>query len=162
MKYTLEFKLRCIQMRKTGEKIIAPPGVDRRKFMKKTRIRELLYDKHGVEGIRHKIVQRTFEEKKKLIYEVINGKSINEVAINAGLLPSTLSNWFKIFREKGLQGLKLLQRGRPSTMNNKKKNPEKPKNKDEYIKELEAKLMYIEAENEYLKKLQALIQKKGK
>ena len=67
-----------------------------------------------------------------------------------------LSKWFKIYKKSGIDGLKLDRRGRPS------KTMKKPKtsNESETKKGLEKELELLRAENEYLKKLNALVQKR--
>jgi len=67
-----------------------------------------------------------------------------------------LSKWYKIYQEFGIDGLKLDRRGRHYKMAKKSKTSNETKTKEELEKELE----YLRAENEYLKKLNALVQKR--
>ena len=58
-----------------------------------------------------------------------------------------LKLWRKVYRKRGEAGLSEEQRGKNSSVRNKKpKNPDDP----EYLK---AKIAYLEAENDFLKKL---------
>ena len=74
-----------------------------------------------------------------------------------------IQNWERIYLEEGFEGLAIERRGRASKMSGVKKGrPPKVKLevKDDLIAEnqrLKERLEYLEAENEYLKKLDALI-----
>lgn len=76
----------------------------------------------------------------------------------------TVKRWERTYLEEGPAGLAIERRGRASKMDNPKKGrPPKVKLevKDDLIAEnqrLKERLEYLEAENEYLKKLRALIQ----
>lgn len=100
------------------------------------------------------------ELKTQIINEVIlQGKSIHTVAIEYAL-PSRgmLKNWIRQYRENGYVIVEK-PRGRKSTMKQATK-PYKAMTYAEKIAYLENKNHYLEAELEYLKKLDALIQKK--
>ena len=77
-----------------------------------------------------------------------------------------LKRWEKIYDEEGYEGLAKERRGLAKKMDGawKGKPPkEQPEIKDDLVAEnerLKKRLEYLEAENEYLKKLQALIQQK--
>jgi hypothetical protein len=76
---------------------------------------------------------------------------------------SFLKKWERIYLEEGPEGLAIERRGRASKMSGVRKGrpPKmKPEVKDDLIAEnqrLKERLEYLEAENEYLKKLDALI-----
>ncbi len=75
-----------------------------------------------------------------------------------------IQRWERTYLEEGFEGLAIERRGRASKMSGVKKGrpPKvKPDVKDDLIAEnqrLKERLEYLEAENEYLKKLRALIQ----
>ena len=75
-----------------------------------------------------------------------------------------LKLWERIYLEEGTEGLAKERRGRASKMEGVRKGRKpkvKPEIKDDLIAEnqrLKERLEYLEAENEYLKKLDALIQ----
>ena len=83
------------------------------------------------------------------MYDALGGESLTSVANSSGIQADLLSKWLKIYREAGLNGLKSsIRKGRrPSKMPNKPKPPDWPKTAEE-----------LERENEYLKKLSALVQ----
>ena len=74
-----------------------------------------------------------------------------------------IQKWERIYLEEGFEGLAIERRGRASKMSGvrKGKPPKmKPEVKDDLLAEnqrLKERLEYLEAENEYLKKLDALI-----
>ena len=75
-----------------------------------------------------------------------------------------LHRWERIYLEEGFEGLAIERRGRTKKMDNPKigrPRKIKPEVQDDLIAEnqrLKERLEYLEAENEYLKKLRALIQ----
>jgi len=74
-----------------------------------------------------------------------------------------IQRWERIYLEEGFEGLAKERRGRAKKMDNPKKGRPrkiKPEVQDDLIAEnqrLKERLEYLEAENEYLKKLDALI-----
>jgi transposase len=97
-----------------------------------------------------------------LNFMIENGTSLNETAaIFKILAPSTISVWRKQFETQGIDALQSTKKGRPSL---KKESNQHPKQSPEKgSKEaLEARIKQLELENEYLKKLNALVQNKEK
>lgn len=156
MRFTKEFKLECIQKYKTGEHIDDPGGCKHKTFMTKVRKWVLIYDALGEVGLEHKKPKRTWKDKYDMIQRVLDGESFNQVACSNGIQETLLSKWYKIYQKSGIDGLKLDKRGRPPKMVKKPKTSNEIKTKEELEKELE----YLRAENEYLKKLNALVQKR--
>ena len=156
MRYTKEFKLECIRKYKAGEHIDDPGGCKHETFHNKVRFWERIFDALGEVGLEHKKPKRNWQDKMDMIQRVIDGESIQSVALSNGIQESMLSKWYKIYQEFGIDGLKLDRRGRPPKMAKKPKTSNEPKTKEELEKELE----YLRAENEYLKKLNALVQKR--
>ena len=78
----------------------------------------------------------------------------------------TVKSWERTYLEEGPEGLAKERRGRASKMSGVRKGRKpkvKPEIKDDLIAEnqrLKERLEYLEAENEYLKKLDALIREK--
>lgn len=157
MRFTKEFKLECIKKYKVGEHI-DDPGECSHETFRHTVVRWVrIYNALGEVGLEHKKPKRSWENKMDMIQRVIDGESISEVALSNGINQDLLSKWYKKYQESGIDGLKLLdRRGRPPKMAKKSKTSNEPKTKEELEKELE----YLRAENEYLKKLSALVQKR--
>ena len=156
MRFTKEFKLECVRKYKAGEQINDPGGCKHKTFVDTVRRWARIYDSVGEVGLEHKKPKRTWQDKMNMIQRVLDGESISEVAYSNGIQENLLSKWYKIYQESGIDGLKLVRLGRPPKMTKKLKSSNKSKTKEELEKELE----YLRAENEYLKKLNALVQKR--
>ena len=156
MRFTKEFKLECVRKYKAGEQINDPGGCKHKTFVDTVRRWARIYDSVGEVGLEHKKPKRTWQDKMNMIQRVLNGESIQETALSNGIQSDLLSKWYKIYQESGIDGLKLDRRGRHRKMAKKPKTSNEPKTKEELEKELE----YLRAENEYLKKLNALVQKR--
>ena len=156
MRYTKEFKLECIRKHKAGERIDDPSGCKHSTFCRMVARWARIYDSLGEVGLEHKKPKRSWEDKMNMIQRIIDGESIQGVALSNGIQCMLLSKWYKIYQESGIDGLKLDRRGRHHRMAKKPKKSNGPKTKEELEKELE----YLRAENEYLKKLNALVQKR--
>jgi transposase len=85
-----------------------------------------------------------------------NQLSCKETAILFGISgSSTVWQWEQRYLEKGIEGLEGKKKGRkPKTP-----KPKPPKTREE---ELLDRIQYLEAENEYLKKLNALVAEREK
>ena len=83
-----------------------------------------------------------------------------------GSYATIIQKWERVYLEEGLEGLAKERRGLASKMSGVKKGRPrniKPEVQDDLIAEnqrLKERLEYLEAENEYLKKLDALIREK--
>ena len=91
---------------------------------------------------------------------IVNHESINSVAIDVGLASSSiLHNWLSKFKENECNVVEKKKGRNPKSMTKPKKNEKVLSEKDK-IKQLEEENMYLKAENEYLKKLRALVQER--
>ncbi|MGM9813912.1 MAG: hypothetical protein ACI32C_03295 [Candidatus Enteromonas sp.] len=159
MKYAKEFKLECVRKHKAGEYIETPGGCKRHTFMDAVREWVAIYDALGESGLEHRIAIRTWEEKLRMVEEVSGGASARSVALSSGIKADLLLKWCGIHRESGADGLKSMRRGRRPKMTEKPKKAGGPSGDADLRKELE----YLRAENEYLKKLSALVRgRKGR
>lgn len=119
-----------------------------------------LYKNFGVEGLVLKNGFYTGDFKVSVVtYMHTNHLSIRETAAKFGI-PSytTVGNWERIYYREGPQGLCKDNRGRKRKMSS-----DKPMNKkvDKHLEEdLIAEVQRLRMENEYLKKLQALVQER--
>lgn len=156
MRYTKEFKLECIRMHKAGKQIEHPGGCDYRTFMNKVRNWVRMYAALGEAAFEHRTTKWTWQDKMRMIERILDGESVSEVALSNGIQTTLLSIWYKIYQGSGVDGLKLDHRGRAPKMKKKPKQPDQPKTQ----KDLEQELEELRAENEYLKKLSALVQKR--
>lgn len=161
MKYSKEFKLECVIKYKNGEHINDPPGVKHESFRGQLRKWKQIYDSMGEDGFTHGRPTISIYKRIDLFLRVENGESYNAVASSVGIQSELLIKWHKIYRQEGIDGLKFLKRGKQKMK--KEVKPSKsldqmtPEEKNRYYEE---RLEYLEAENAYLKKLRALVQKK--
>ena len=121
-----------------------------------------LINKHGYNILRNnKNRCYSIEFKENAINRILIGReSINSVSIDIGLSSDgILHNWIKKFKENCYNVIES-KRGRKSKTMTKIKKSKKILTENDKIKELEEKILYLEAENDYLKKLSALIQEK--
>ena len=165
MKYSWEFKLECVNKYKKGEYIKHPGTSEQRKnFMNHVRIWVKTYDDLGVDGLKHSSTNKiwTPEKRFELVAKVLAGHSISSVAINAHIDSGQLYQWVRKYSEKGIDGLQC-KKGRPTKQLVMKKKTKKTKlsiSEQEELKLLRERNEYLEMENEYLKKLDALVSKR--
>ena len=165
MKYSWEFKLECVNKYKNGEYIILPRALmNRRTFMSHVREWVKNYDDLGIDGLKHSSSNKnwTLENRFELVAKVLAGHSIAFVAKNAHISKGQLYNWVRRYNEKGMDGLQC-KKGRPTdkiVMNKKTKKSKLSVSEQEELKLLRERNEYLEMENEYLKKLDALVSKR--
>lgn len=141
-KYSTEFKLEvvmfCIEgnygYRYTAKHFNIPSASDVRKWVRR-------YKEHGVNGV--------------IEYMHTNHLSLQETAYHFNLANNSIvGKWERIYYEKGPQALYLKQRGRKKNMSS---NPKKKQLSKEVKEDLIAENQRLRMENEYLKKLNALV-----
>jgi len=163
MKYALEFKLKCIDLYKKTKSFNYPDGLNKGDFRNYVYWWVKRYDDFGIDGLIHQNKNKkwTLKERFELVAKVFAGHSISSVSKEANINPGQLYHWVKIYREKGIDSLEC-RKGRPTEvpdMPKKKKVKLAPSEKEE-LELLRARNEYLEAENIYLKKLDALVTKR--
>ena len=104
---------------------------------------------------------RSAKEKEKIIKFYLSGHSLAETKKKYNINhDTTFYRWLKKYQDKGIDGLKSLKRGKPSMKKNDKPDSIEKKDSDKTREELLEELEYVRAENEYLKKLSALVQER--
>ena len=160
-KLTKEDKIEIYERRKKGETF---SSLAKAFNIHESNIRYLtsLLEKHGYDILR---------ENKNMVYSkdfklqtinriLINHESIYSVAIDVGLPSSTvLHNWLSNFKKNGYNVVEK-KRGRKYKSMTKPKKIDKVLSEKDKIKQLEEENLYLKAENEYLKKLRALVQER--
>ncbi|GEC82776.1 transposase [Lysinibacillus sphaericus] len=97
-----------------------------------------------------------------LNFMIEKGTSLNETAAIFKIpAPSTISAWRKQYETQGLDALQSKKKGRPSMKKESNKQSKQAPVKVS-TEALEARIKQLEMENEYLKKLNALVQNKEK
>jgi Transposase and inactivated derivatives len=124
------------------------------------------FDLRGIKGLEPRRTNLNYSSQFKV--QVLNWKNQNGASLPATALhfnlssPSTIWQWQKKYDEMGIAGLERL-RGNPKMVNHKKQNKSKTDKKDtnEEIKRLKQENLMLKIQNEYLKKVEALAQKKS-
>ena len=166
MKYNWEFKLECVEKYLRGEWAEKPEnttGTDK-SFHNKILEWVRIYKKHGVDGLKHQSMNKewTAEKRFDLVAQVLAGKTVRSVAVEAGMTPGLLDQWVRRYKQFGYDGLQLRKGKKPKDPDMSKKTKPKELEKSDYekLKLLERENEYLRAENAYLKKLRALIVQK--
>ena len=160
-KYSKEFKLNIVKYYLSHDygymKVAKQFNIsyeDLRKWVKK-------YQEHGLEGLLKN--RRTYDGNfKQYVVEFMhnNHLSLAETCIHFNLgNHNIVGKWERIYYEEGPQGLYIERRGRSRKMSSK---PKKKKISKENEEDLIEEVQRLRMENEYLKKLNALVQERIK
>lgn len=162
MRYSYEFKLKCVQLYENGQYPETPLGIKERNFRKKIREWYLMMSSAGPDALKHKTKNKkwTAEERYELVSQVMEGKSIRSVALSAGLSDGSLYSWVKKCKIEGYDGLENIKKGRPSKKHIMKKTQPLNESEREELLRLREENEYIKAENAVIKKQIALRHKK--
>ena len=166
MRYSYEFKRKCVEMYRKGIIPEVPEGISKDEFKHQIRNWKRVADANGPEALRHRSSKCwSAEEKYSLVAKVIAGESYKSVAFNAGINDGMLYRWVRKYKIYGYNGLIPMQKGRKSKNPDMKKigtrKPPKP-NESEYeeLIRLRAEIKYMKAEVEIIKKEIALREEK--
>ena len=168
MRYSYEYKRKCVEMYREGRWPETPAGIKNpQSFHEMIRRWSHAEEANGPEILKHKEARKkwTPEEKYELVAKVIAGSSIQSVASEAGINSGLLYQWVRKYRLEGYNGLVNRRKGRPPKEPQMKKinynNPRKL-NESEYeeLVRLRAENAYIKAEIEVIKKEIALREEK--
>ena len=162
MRYSYEYKSKCIELYKQGILPEIPEGITEEGFrgMLSRWIRQ--DTANGYEGLRHRVYNRKWspEEKLELVQKVLSGNSNESVATKAGMNPGQLHQWVCRYKIFGYNGLVDKKKGRKPKEGSEMKRSTDPKPLSESEREelirLRAENEYIKAENEVIKKEIAL------
>ena len=162
-KYTFEEKYEAVQRVLEGMSIIDSArimGVDESQVRKWFH----LYENHGCEALRNGGASYDGSFKVMVVeYMHSNHLSCSSTAAYFGIkCQAHVAKWERIYYEEGLEGLlKCKPRGRPPKDMKKKETVTQNKELSEATKEdLIAEVQRLRMENEYLKKLRALVQER--
>lgn len=160
VKYNYEFKLRCVEEvlknHRSAESVAKEHGFDESNLRRWVSF----YRKYGLKSLEPRQNQTYSAAFKAKVLRTIERKSLslNEACLSFNISnTSVIISWQKRFEKLGLAGLEDKLKGRPKSMAYKraKKKSNKPLTREE---ELLLENESLRAENELLKKLQALIQ----
>lgn len=103
MKYSYEYKKKCVELYRQGKWPETPEGVNEKRFHDTIRIWVRTEDACGPEALRHKNQNKvwTAEEKYELIAKILAGASCKETAISAGISDGLLRQWVRCYKRIG-------------------------------------------------------------
>lgn len=154
-KYSKEEKIAAIKAVEAGESITE---VARRSGISKTVMKWAVrnYREHGEKGLSSNTYGWTAKQKMEALnYMHENDLSITETGVLLRISNSTIWQWEQSYLEKGIEGLENKKKGRKPRV----QKPKPPKSREE---ELLERIEDLEIENEYLKKLNALVAEREK
>ena len=160
VKYDYEFKLRCVnEVLKKGR---STESVAKSIGFSETNLRKWVnfYKKYGVEGLLSKPNQNYNPSFKLNVLQTIqkDSLSLSEACVMFNIpSQSTILTWQRAYSKNGYLGLENKPKGRPTKMiiKRKKRKSDKPLTREE---ELLLEIESLRAENELLKKFNALVQ----
>lgn len=161
-KFSFEVKLKAVQMYLAG---IGSPTIARRLGIKgKISVQTWVarYRKYGIQGLEIRSPKFDYDGDFKL--KVLNWKKQHKASYPQTALqfdisnPGTIANWQRKLKERGIEAL-FTRRGRANHMMT-NHNHQARKQLSE-LERLKADNRALKVENEYLKKLEALVQRRG-
>ena len=167
MRYSYEFKKKCVELYRHGILPDIPEGISKKDFQRYIRRWMRMEDAQGSDVLKHSAFNKqwTSEEKLELVSKALSGHGIQPTALEAGINSGMLYQWVRKYKEYGYNGLIPKQKGRKAKNPDMKKigtrKPPKP-NESEYeeLIRLRAEIKYMKAEIEVIKKEIALREEK--
>ena len=165
-KYDYEFRLQCVEAVLDGKRSVK--SIAREKGIEHSNLRLWLgfYEAYGTQGLKPRAKQHYTACFKLMVLKAIDKEllSLRAACVRFNIpSESAIISWRNAYESKGESGLIAKPIGRPAKMKlpikRKAKKPAKPLTREE---ELLNENEYLRAENELLKKLQALAQTKKK
>ena len=159
MRYSYEFKRKCVDMYRKGIWPETPNGVSKEIFRKTVRKWVKIEDNCSPNALQHKTQNKAWsaEERYELVAQVLAEKSNKEVAFSNGISDGQLYQWVRKYKDLGYNGLANTKKGRPS-----KEQQVKQKVKPKPLTESERdELIRLRAENEYIKAKNEVIKKRS-
>jgi len=107
MRYSKEFKLKCVKLYRQGKYPKTPDNISSSRFHDTIREWDRKLESCGPKSLETRKHRKewTLKEKLFLINKVLNGQSCNSVAINNGISCGMLYSWLRKYRLYGSEGL---------------------------------------------------------
>lgn len=95
MRYSYEFKIKCVELYERGEYPDTPDGVTTNRFRNNIRIWKRMVDSSGIASLRHKPQNKKWspEEKLVLVSKVLASDSYSCVVLDNGINSRMLYSW---------------------------------------------------------------------
>ena len=164
-KFSVDFKLKVIEAYKNHEPLPKVEGTKEVSMVRNAQDWTLLYKTKGIEGISNDTIFRnyTLKDKVKAVKLVLKGKTYSEVGRIMGTKThSTVRSWYLAYMKDGVAGLQYKKGIKVSTSVDISTPMKKrlSKGEREELLALRKRNEILELENEYLKKLDALVSKR--
>lgn len=173
MKLNLNDKIEIIRLH--YEEGLSTYNLEKLYNIKRSYIRTIInrYKHHGIASLKHPSKNKKYSAdfKMMIIKQVYEGKSKTSLAAEYNLSGAgTIVQWMYKYEELGYNGLIAKQKGRPKKIMNPEKEEKTTKvnsspltdSERKEFEELKKKYKEIEMENEFLKKLDALVRERLK
>ena len=160
MRYSLEFKLKCVELYRKGIWMETPSGISNHDFKHQVRVWHFKELKHGIDGLKpkHRYKKWTADEKLAVVMDYLTNRSKTEICTKYNINSGMLYTWVRKYKNEGYNGLVDKPKGR--------------KPKDLYMSKIKSdiiprklteseyeELVRLRAENEYIKAENAVIKK---
>lgn len=159
-KHSFEFKLAIVRKILKGDQSVTRISVDNHVDRSQAQRWVRFYERYGEPGLLPQYNNYSLQTKLSAIYSLRDKRlTLGQACVQFGIRSgSVLSRWIRIYESGGADELAIETRGthKQMTSKNKKKDPIKPVANHEKVMEENRRLL---AENAYLKKLHALIQR---
>lgn len=174
MKYSFEEKLAAVKYYLTFHSYRFPADVktleDKKTYRKNVKSWVAKYIASGEEGLRHKgMTLHSAEEKLAIIGPCMRHElTFGEQQKRTGILTGTIAAWIKAYCRYGIQGLEYKPGRKPKSMPEDKQDKkadsgageatqtEKDKSLKEQLDDANRRILYLQFENDLLKKVKAL------
>lgn len=166
-KFTVEFKLKVIEAYKNHEPLPKVEGTKEISMLRNAQEWTAFYKEKGIEGISNATIYKnyTLKDKIKAVKLIKKGKTYSEVGKIMGTKThSTVRAWYLAYMKHGIAGLQYRKGIKVSTSVDISTPMKKrlSKGEREELLSLRKRNEILELENEYLKKLDALVSKREK
>lgn len=164
-RYDKNFKLLCIHNLEQGKPLPVVRGLMPRTIYNYTKLWQLLYKQQGETALEDGFIKHEFtlEQKIKAVKLVMKGKTMCEVGRMFGMRThSCVRRWYIAYMKDGVAGLQY-RKGIKVSTSIKTSTPMKRRlsnSEREELLSLRKRNEILELENEYLKKLDALVSKR--
>lgn len=164
-RYDKDFKLKCIKAYEDGKPLPEIDGVLSRSLYRYVQLWRQLYRELGEKGLKDGFIKNEFtlNDKIKAVKQVLKGKSMGEVSRKLGMRShSCVRRWYVAYMKDGVAGLQYKKGIKVSTSIETSTPMRKrlSKSEREELLSLRKRNEILELENEYLKKLDALVSKR--
>ena len=107
MRYSYEFKRKCVEMYYQGNYPDTPEGISTKRFRSNIREWVRIEEACGPDALHHKTHNKNWtpEAKLELVAKVIAGASIRSVSVSAGINGGMLYQWVRKYKIYGYNGL---------------------------------------------------------